>query len=54
VSELVHVLPINDARPHRESVDCECRPRVEGRVCIHNSWDGREIAERAIDAVTDN
>lgn len=54
--ETVHVLPINDLCPHEESVACACRPQVEevgesgGRVVVHNSWDGREITERAIDA----
>jgi len=49
----VHVLPLNDLKPHEESRQCECRPRVEkqgeGTVVVHNSWDGREILERALD-----
>lgn len=52
--DLVHILPVNDLRPHREAIDCDCRPLVEDGVCIHNSWDGREITEKAIDSVVDN
>jgi hypothetical protein len=50
----VHVLPVNDLRPHEETRWCPCRPSLErpvegaGVVVVHNSWDGREITERAI------
>ncbi len=51
--ETVHVLPLNDLKPHEQSRACECRPAVEryenGDVVIHNSYDGREIAEQACD-----
>jgi hypothetical protein len=54
---VVHVVPINDLREH--SIDarfpCECLPEEQfveggGVVIVHNSWDGREITERAEDA----
>lgn len=49
----VHVVPIDDLKPHADSRHCSCLPKIEaasgGFVIIHNSWDGREIAERAID-----
>jgi len=54
----INVMPVNDLRPHSESPACECRPRVEqageGSVVIHNSWDGREVFERAVEAISDN
>lgn len=54
MSQAVHVLPVNDLREHSESIACECRPRVEQydshSLVIHNSWDGREITEQAVDA----
>lgn len=53
---VVHVKPVNDLSPHRDSADCPCRPRVEqveggGIVVVHNSFDGREITERAVDEI---
>ncbi len=50
--EIIHVYPVNDARPHlTDGEDCPCNPRsevVEGGniVVTHNSWDGREYIER--------
>lgn len=52
----VHVLPVDDLKPHEENRLCPCRPSLErvaeadGVVVIHNSFDGREITERAIDS----
>lgn len=50
----IHVLPVNDLKPHDESRVCACRPKVEPEgdvaVVIHYSYDGREILEAAIDA----
>jgi hypothetical protein len=41
----LHVLPVNDLKPHRESVTCHCDPRVEAvkgtMLVIHNAFDGR-------------
>lgn len=45
---MVHVIPLNDLRPHVESVHCQCLQKVEGGVAVHNLWDGREIFEQAI------
>lgn len=52
----VNVIPVNDLKPHVESPDCACGPRVEcfengNRVIVHNSYDGREIVERAVDEI---
>jgi len=53
---MIHILPINDPPGHAESPDCECKPDVRYEddigtlpepICIHNSWDGRELVEQA-------
>jgi hypothetical protein len=45
----VHVLPVDDTRPHDEVRQCWCRPRVDEEgghpVIVHNSADGREYFE---------
>lgn len=52
----VHVLPVNDLKPHDESENCACKPKVKyttpasiyrsrGRLIVHNSYDGREFYE---------
>jgi hypothetical protein len=49
VSREVHVVPINDARPHIDSVACPCKPMRDKEcpfVVVHNAWDRREIVER--------
>lgn len=43
----VNVIPLNDLREHEEAVTCPCEPWMDGEIIIHNSWDGREITERA-------
>lgn len=48
----VHTYPLNDPPGHRtDGHPCPCRPAVihhdGGTQIIHNSWDGREISERA-------
>lgn len=46
----VHVMPLDDTKPHDESRSCACHPRIDIRannVVIHNSYDGREIVEQA-------
>ena len=43
-----HVTPLNDSAPHRESIECWCRPTPatdEPRVLVHHSADGRELTE---------
>ena len=50
--DYLHIMPIDDIKPHYDSPDCTCQPRrelIENTVIyIHNSWDGREILEQAI------
>lgn len=41
----VHVMPVNDLRPHDESLQCWCRPVDDAGVVVHNSMDGREDFE---------
>lgn len=53
--EIVHVLPIDDLRPHQEiGTDCWCEPELkeDGRLVVHNSADGREFKERGEDFIT--
>lgn len=40
-----HVVPINDLREHQESIECWCRPIIDGDVVVHNSMDRREEYE---------
>ncbi len=53
-SENVHVLPVDDLREHVETAQCWCNPKCSkvetfaggwGYVIVHNSADGRELAE---------
>lgn len=49
-SNWLHVLPINDLKPHKEQgFDCECEPKIDwdNELIIHNSYDGREMVEQA-------
>lgn len=41
----VHVLPVNDLRPHEVSRSCWCRPFEDDDVWIHQALDRRETAE---------
>lgn len=47
----VHVLPIDDTRPHIERRECPCQPTLEtiygspDAVVCHRSYDGREYFE---------
>jgi hypothetical protein len=44
-----HVVPKEDMRPHRNSIDCWCHPKVDDEdpfVIIHNSMDERERYEQ--------
>lgn len=46
----VHVYPLNDLREHETAgAQCPCMPTPldDGMVIVHNSFDGREILERA-------
>ena len=45
----LHVIPVNDKKPHQRSADCECEPTVEvvgaGLVIVHDAFDFRHIAD---------
>jgi len=43
---VLHVIPIKDDKPHKESEFCECKPRFEDGVYIHNAWDFRDFKEQ--------
>lgn len=48
---IIHVLPVNDLKPHdEEGTACQCEPRIEfvegGILVIHNAYDNREIIEK--------
>lgn len=56
-----HVTPMGDQREHVEDVLCPCMPRTlamkcddgsQGRVVVHNSYDGRECGEVFFSALT--
>ena len=42
---MIHVLPIDDLKPHEEKEDCWCKPNVEDGVAVHNAMDKREEYE---------
>ncbi len=42
------VIPVADEKPHSLGMDCECGPRQDGRVIIHNAHDRREEIERKV------
>ena len=53
---MIHILPVNDLKEHVTKTTCSCNPDVRYRdehgvlpeaICVHNSWDGREIIEQA-------
>ncbi len=42
----VAVVPNGDEQPHSDfELTCNCNPRVEGMILIHNAFDGREELE---------
>ena len=50
----VHVIPLNDLKPHVESGEwCHCQPRIDRSerepIVTHNAYDGREFAEAETD-----
>lgn len=51
MSEIVHVLTVNDIAEHVQANTCWCVPTIkycdvgEGFIVIHNSLDGRELRE---------
>lgn len=45
---MIHVIPINDLKSHKEETTCDCQPEVKTdgeMLVIHNSFDGRELTE---------
>ncbi|MCT9416495.1 hypothetical protein KTI94_06895 [Acinetobacter baumannii] len=40
----VQVIPDDDLKPH-SLFHCECHPKYEDGIFIHNSFDGREATE---------
>lgn len=53
----LHILPINDDKPHKETgFDCDCEPKIdwENELIIHNSYDGREYVEQAKEILATN
>lgn len=60
---MIHILPIDDLREHTDGIDCLCVPEVRYEdgdgvlpepICIHNSWDGRELVEQAEQLINNN
>jgi len=54
--EPLHVIPLNDKIDHTCDDQCPCMPRKveDGMVIVHNSFDGREILEIALDSINLN
>lgn len=52
MSERLHVVPVDDLKPHsRDGEYCACQPEVRtvesgNRLVIHNAYDGREFYEQ--------
>lgn len=46
---MIHIIPLNDLKPHTEDSMCTCGPSViteNGEmICTHNAYDGREYKE---------
>lgn len=52
MGQIIHVLPVDDYVDHAQhGTRCLCKPSAEvvegGLIISHNSWDGRELYERA-------
>jgi hypothetical protein len=48
MSDNVHIIPLDDLRPHQASIDCACKPYRDPEtdaLIIHIAYDGREFAE---------
>lgn len=47
-NDAYHVMPINDLKEHIAHEGCRCKPlrADDGKVIVHNSWDGREFDEQ--------
>lgn len=49
-----HIIPIDDDEMHNLSRKCSCKPRAKAiddisTMIVHNSYDGREGYEQALD-----
>jgi hypothetical protein len=42
---MLHILPSNDIFDHIDQPDCNCNPKIKDGVCVHNSFDRRELFE---------
>lgn len=45
----IHVMPLDDERPHKPSEECPCLPKRKtdcDAVVVHSAWDRREIIEQ--------
>lgn len=55
---MLHIIPLNDLKPHEESTTCDCEPSIIEQsgemICIHNAYDGREGLELANQILTPN
>lgn len=49
---VTRVIPVEER--HVMSASCPCGPFDEEGVLVHNSYDGREITERAVAAIPDS
>jgi hypothetical protein len=52
-----HIVPLDDDEMHTLSRSCECRPAAKAvdeisTMIIHNSFDGREGYEQALELLT--
>ena len=48
MSEVLHVVPLNDLREHAASKDCWCHPTEDGEypdIWVHHAMDRREEYE---------
>ena len=46
ITRVIHVKPLDDLKPHEDSVNCWCKPFDDEGVCVHNALDRRELVER--------
>ena len=42
---IYHITPVDDLRPHIESMKCLCNPIRKDNLIVHNAFDGREFDE---------
>ena len=48
----IHIYPLNDVYEHdTESEFCKCNPKIEDKLIIHNSFDGREYVEKKYEEI---